>query len=630
MKYNDQVRSRFGSAFQQLCQWGMAALTALFLAGLTCGCKTTQSQPLLRTEDKIEPSLARAELLFRQEEYTRALLECVDLHRLNPEMPGLAEMQNKVLQKLSDLREEDAALRAEHAFKQMDVDVDQRKSVPDSYGLRRFVVGETEAVHTPLTRMEEMLRTKISVHLEEVGLNDFILAVGEAENINIIADSMPDAGAMTLHADDVPLMEILEYVSRNLGVNFAVGENLIWATRIPSGQDPLPLQTRIYRLRKGISREELEGGANAPVIVEAITRFVPASQGADIMYDAKTHILLVKNTRENLTLVEEIIESLDVVPPQVLIEAHFIATDIQHLHELGIDWVLDSPWVVTRKKVPGYPKGITETEIARNADIRFSAFPSATGLNFTYRGILTDPQFQAVVHALETSGKSKTLSMPRITTLNNKEATIRIGEDFRYYEEYDVESTPQSEGDNRTVYVNTLVPVGTPQKEELGIKLIVRPSVGADMATIMLYIAPWIKEFVNWEYYETSANNSSSGNNSVANRTNVTSLVKIPIFKVSEMETQVKVNSGETVVMGGLMAAQDQRDEEGVPFLSSIPLIGRLFKHEKLQKVNKNLLIFVTATIVADTGEYMIPLTEFSNKDELVERQDIRDLIVED
>jgi type IV pilus assembly protein PilQ len=68
------------------------------------------------------------------------------------------------------------------------------------------------------------------------------------------------------------------------------------------------------------------------------------------------------------------------------------------------------------------------------------------------------------------------------------------------------------------------------------------------------------------------------------------------------------VRSGETVVMGGLVTSSETHKTEGVPLLSSLPLIGRLFEHETTDRKTDNLLIFVTATILSERGEYLVPL----------------------
>lgn len=592
------------------------AATLLCLVLLAClpGCRTRGPGSGDHRQALLSPLLAKAESLHRDGKHDAAMIECIDVAQSNHDLPGLPDLQHRIVEALTRERARLALLRAEQTHARMDADTDRLKAIPDTYGLRRSVRGETSPLRGIPTAMEKALSKNVTVHLISVNLNDFILAVGASENINIIADDFESDRTMTLHAEETPLSEILAYVSRNMGVTFSVGENIIWVTPMDTAESGIPMETRVYRLRKGIAVGTPQGPEEDVGLLEAVQRFVPAPPGSDILFDMNAHVLIVKNTRQNLARVEDIIASLDVVPQQVLIEARFISTTISDLAELGIDWVLNSPLAVTRNTVlrNGTPARVSQTQIDEGAAVGFSPFANeAQGLNLTYQGLLTDPMFQAVLHALDISGKSRTLSVPKVTTVNNHPALIRIGEDFRYFDEYDIQSVPSSvSGSGQTVYSSVVVPVGKPQLEELGIELQASPSVGADQRTITLNLIPEISEFVRYETYEVAAGSGSSNQNDPNTATNVTgtSLVKLPVFRRSRIETEVLVRSGETVVMGGLISSVQTRQDNNVPILSAIPIIGRLFRHFGTEETKQNLLIFVTATILSERGERLIPI----------------------
>ena len=597
------------------------------LAVLANSCLTRQAiQP--QSIPAAAPELAKAQALYEQGRYREAMIECIDLARADPVMPGLPALQDKIVTRLSELRQQATALNVGRTNLRMEEDADREKTVPETYRLRQPVEGETAPLRTDATSMEEALQKPVTIHLDGVGLADFILAIGESDDINIIADDMETDATMTLHADNVPLAEVLEYVERNLGVTFSMGQNLLWATASEESGPVIPLETRIYRLRKGLISTEIgDGSTSQPDInlVETIRRFVPEPEGTDLLFDAKAHVLIVKNTRQNLAKVEDIIEALDVCPPQILIEARFITTSVDDLRELGIDWLLNSSLGVTKKNIleDGAIVRRNETQVDGGAKIEFVPFANAAqGLNMTYQGLLTEPMFQAVLHALDQSGDARTLSVPKVTTINNREAKIRIGEDFRYFEEYDVQSTPgRISGNNATTYDSVLVPVGTPTLEELGIELTVTPSVGADMRAITLRLAPEISSFKEWVEYEVATRNqgrnqnfnNQNNNNNNQSATNETSLLKLPIFSRSLIETEVVVQSGETVVMGGLINSSEQQLQQRVPFLASLPILGRLFQHDNIEETKQNLLIFVTATLLSDRGESLIPIDKARN-----------------
>jgi len=149
----------------------------------------------------------------------------------------------------------------------------------------------------------------------------------------------------------------------------------------------------------------------------------------------------------------------------------------------------------------------------------------------------------------------------------------------------------------------------------------VTPSVGADMRAITLRLAPEISSFKEWVEYEVATRNqgrnqnfnNQNNNNNNQSATNETSLLKLPIFSRSLIETEVVVQSGETVVMGGLINSSEQQLQQRVPFLASLPILGRLFQHDNIEETKQNLLIFVTATLLSDRGESLIPIDKARN-----------------
>ena len=614
----------------------LAGLCPVLLAVLLAGCATQRQSA---EGESLDPALLSAEAALRRGDLAQAAIECIDIARETPDLPGLRELQGRILAAMAEQRARAARALDKPTRSAMVAEYDLRNTLPDTYGIRQRVLGLDGSVASVPNEMQEALSRPVSIHLVDVGLAEIVTEIGAAENINIVADGAVGGDAtLTIHVDDVPLSEVLEYVGRNLDVTFSVGRNIVWATAGNASAGGPPMLTRIYRLRRGVTAAELgfqfeeseddasNGISDAELdehnavgtlsILDAVQTFVPEMEGAAIVYNRKTNALLVKNTRENLALIEDIIDALDVRPPQVLIEARFLSTSVEDLRELGIDWVLQSPIAVTKggRLVNGAAVKANETQIDSGATLGWTEFANKqNGLNGTFTGILTDPMFQATLHALETYGQARTLSMPRVTTINNTKAHIRVGEDFLYYEDYDLEDYDEvvytGNGNRETVTRSRLVPEGSPTKEELGIALTAVPSVGADMSSIELLLAPSIKEFVRWEYFMASGDggNSSSTADSI---TNETSMLKLPVFRVNEIETEVVVRSGETVVMGGLMEGTRQKTTEGIPFFSKIPLLGQLFRHDVWEESRKNLIVFVTATIISDEGEELVPLLD--------------------
>ena len=597
------------------------------------------------------PALARAEKLYAEGNTSAALLECVEITRRHPDTPGLEALRQKIVQAELMRRTAELEARNKSSADQMAMEAGQKSTLPDTYGLSKQAKGQTSSLRSKPTAFQTALKQPITMHLKDADLGAIIEAIGRARNINMVADK--DLGQnrkMNVEMENVPLAEVLDYVSRNLGVEFYFGENIVWVTT-PAAAANVPLETRIYKLRRGIQFhasdwQDLKLAKPAPQKIEqpglpsltdqatelssketsletVLKRFVPEVKGADYQFERNLHLLIVRNSRVNLGLIEDLISALDVVPPQVLIEARFVTTRVSDLRELGIDWIMNSSLgVINQGGHRSY------TQIGNGSSVNFTPYgyddkgsfplgpqgsfgndrantvnpPTANqGLNLTYRGVLTEPLFAAVLHALDISGKGRTLSVPRVTTVNNTPAKLRNGEDLLYFDEFQAQVFTAYDPYTRvTQSFAALIPKGKPIKEELGITLLAVPSVGADLTTINLMLMPTISQEAGWTDYQNVSTNDANIHQVVA---------KLPRIIRQEVQTKIIVQTGETVVMGGLINSVKQSTLHKVPILSDIPLLGKLFTRVDITEENQNLLIFVTASVVSERGETLMAST---------------------
>ncbi|MDX9868509.1 MAG: hypothetical protein RBT78_11340 [Kiritimatiellia bacterium] len=619
------------------------------LLALLAGCTSPKTpEPAPEPPAPHAPEVVAADRLFEAGKTQEAITACVDIARKNPDAAGLADLQQRITRKLADERLAAAEKRAEATTRLHTADANRFIASPERYRQQRHVIGDRAPLRTAPTAMQKALQNPVTVHLVNADISAIIAQLGQSENINLIADSEITPKTLTLHAEKTPLVEVLEYIGRNLNVTFSVGENLIWVTPKEEPTSGVPMETRVYRLRKGLvgselgksaqgqslfkgpeernsssSRQEQEKegqGKDAQIgLLDSIQRFVPQPEGADLLFNDKVHALIVKNTRENLVLVEDLIEAMDVRPVQVLIEARFVTTGTTDLRKLGVEWLIDNrgnaqfdtgslntsdPWARGLNKV---------TPVRR--DVFSGAFSGvddtgAGGANLAYQFLLGDTALQAVLHALEKSGESRTVVVPRVTTLNNREARFRVGQDITYFEEVetDIMTSGSTYGSSES-RDNVTYDYDTPMTVELGYSLIVTPSVGADLSSITLVLRPEISSLDK---------TSDTGNNgwieyslsSLASATREEPKIKLPIIARQYIETEAVVRSGETVVLGGLVDSSKSESTSGTPWLSTLPWIGHLFKTEEEEKVAKNILIFVTATLISDVGEELIPLND--------------------
>jgi type II secretory pathway component GspD/PulD (secretin)/tetratricopeptide (TPR) repeat protein len=369
-----------------------------------------------------------------------------------------------------------------------------------------------------------------------------------------------------------------------------------------------------------------------------------------------TGILIVRNTQDNLDMVDALVDQANASQPkQVEIESKFIEITQNNLKELGFDWLLgpfnignqklfgaggtsvnspaanpaNFPFVNTTNQPigstqPGQPIGqFPVTGGNRSGSLAISAnaldallFPGASGVApglFGLAGVFTDPQFQVVIRALNQKKGVDLLSAPKVTTKSGQRAIIEVVREFRYPSTFTPPQVPSISSSTSTV-VNGVVPVvvtpTTPQNWETrntGVTLEVEPVVGGDATTIDLNLVPQVVEFEGFINYGSPIN--AVGVNTIGGAISTSvpilltdNVINQPVFSTRKVTTSVSVYDGQTVVLGGLMREDVQKTEDKTPIIGDIPLVGRLFRTNVDQHIKRNLVIFVTARVVSPTG----------------------------
>jgi type II secretory pathway component GspD/PulD (secretin) len=449
--------------------------------------------------------------------------------------------------------------------------------IPDTYGRTVVISRDSEPVKIPPGPMEQLVRRNVDMRLTNASVRDVVMALSEIEGLNIIADqSLTEQQRLDIAVKDVPLQELLSYIARNMGIAFHVSANTIWVTAGDTADSSGPnLETRIFKLRRGFvpSLNDESGDSD---LENALTQFLAESPPqASFRIFADRNVLIVRNSRENIRLVEAFLETFDAFPPQVLIEARFINLTQQDFYELGID--------------------IQEFTADAGEKLQVDAsslFPSvkaadALGGKLSLTGVIGNKTYDIILRALAENDAVRTLSSPRVTVLNNRTAVIEDGRREYYYEEYDLETVDVGDEGTET----RLVPVGSPTEMEFGISLEVKVNVGNNGRSITLSLHPRVTVPDGDGFEEFAVGDTGT--------------VRLPKFFESSVQTTVAVESGETVVLGGTMSNSKSSKVKKVPLLGDIPLIGLLFRHVSEENSPKHLLIFVTATVVGQSGEFL-------------------------
>jgi len=484
--------------------------------------------------------------------------------------------------------------------------------IPETYGKTIKEKGPLFDLESTRGNMFKVLEKEVSIHLDNTPLETILLNLSQSSGVNIVADkSLPALKQLlSVNLDKVKLEEFFRYVGRNYDLQFQVGDQLVWVT---DGKDPKKLmeETRFYRLRKGFILPALFGSedmnraqvtVNNVVTVTETTKFkkfvndeaplVPALEkamkelfaGSKYMIDYERNLVVAKGTAEQLQVVEKIIEEFDRPIQQVLIEARFVTISKPAFMQLGVLWE-----TAGRVNAPRTPQDFTGLVGSQNVPIL------GTGIQETFTNVLSSATLTATISALEQTGESQTLSAPRLTVLNNRPATISDGKVQYYYEQYDVKTTAQ-----QYYQSSSFVPSGKPTKITSGAELNVLASISGDGKSIVLALNPRVNTDVQVVPYATLVDYDAQG------KIQSTFEIKLPQYRTQELATRMAVKSGETVVMGGVLERQRATFVESVPVLGDLPLVGFLFRRRTESDVPRYLLIFVTATIVKDTGEFLI------------------------
>jgi len=380
---------------------------------------------------------------------------------------------------------------------------------------------------------------------------------------------------------------------------------------------------------------------NNMATVQAMVRQFFLTLGVDmnppkaVFFNDREGTLLVHASLADLDLIEAGVQVLDIEPPQVNIKTRFIEVAQNDTRALGFDWYLGNflmnkgslglqggsapafngqPTAANPSGVfPASPVSPTANQQLLTSGLR-TTIGGGTGGSVipeiaTLSGILTDPQFRVVLRALEQRDGADLLNEASVTTVSGRQTQIQV---------VDLQTIVIGTSLNQTGAggTGTLGAVGGTAGGVIGSTLNyptitlpfgptldVIPYVAADGYTIDLTLIPSLTEFLQYDdpgAFVPQAQSASSGVGGVA--TPLVGTLPLPHFRVRQVTTTVVVWDGQTVALGGLIAENVTKVKDKVPVLGDLPFLGRLFRSESSQTRKKNLMIFVTPTIIDPAG----------------------------
>jgi type IV pilus assembly protein PilQ len=346
------------------------------------------------------------------------------------------------------------------------------------------------------------------------------------------------SGTFTAKLNQVPLKLALKYILNQLGLTYVIEENTI---KVGSASDFIAEETQ----DKPITKVFKLSFAKADVL-QASVKTVLSPKGS-IQVDARTNQLIITDTPAKLEQAEEMIKKLDTKTKQVSIEAAVVAVRKGKTQQFGIDWSVSGS------------KTFDETSTTGEAKISPPlVYPGATG-KISIGVIAKDTTWNAVLSALQRSEDAKILATPNVLVLDNETARINSTQNFLYVS--GVSAVNPVTGSVTYTYGSV----------QTGVSLEVTPQVNPEG-----YVTMIVKPTVS----------------------SIADPGPPPATDTRSVETKVLVKDGQTLVIGGLLRDDEVVTISEVPVIAKIPILGMLFKSEAKQKVQNELIIFITPHIV--------------------------------
>ncbi|USD74444.1 type IV pilus secretin PilQ family protein [Vibrio sp. SCSIO 43009] len=423
----------------------------------------------------------------------------------------------------------------------------------------------------------------ISINFQDIPVRNVLQLIADYNQFNLVVSDSVE-GNLTLRLDGVPWQQVLDIILQVKGLDKRVDGNVI----LVAPTDELDLREKQQLEKQKLTEEmgELSSEiikvnfAKASDIAEMINgegNISMLSERGSMTIDERTNSLLIRELPENIEVIREIIESLDIPVKQVQIEARIVTINEGNMDELGIRWGFTS---INGSNTVG---GSIENNLATiglyngegggdggdggdgdgvgiddflNVNLAATS-PNATSIAFQVAKLGSDTLLDLELSALQQESKAEIISSPRLITTNKKPAYIEQGTEIPYLES-------SSSGATTVTF----------KKAVLSLK--VTPQITPDNRLVL----------------DLSVTQDRPGQ---VVKTGTGEAVAIDTQRIG---TQVLVNNGETVVLGGIFQHSITNSVDKVPLLGDLPLLGALFRRSYENVGKSELLIFVTPKVV--------------------------------
>ena len=428
------------------------------------------------------------------------------------------------------------------------------------------VAGTAVAAYQPTAMQEVGLERTgegtFSIDIEGADIRTVCRAISEFSGRNIMVGSKV-SGTVSVKLRNVGWRDALRTVLRGSGLDYTEEGGILRvddATKLNSEaveretarskqEELVPLETRIVKLNY----------ANAKELAQALQSSM--TRRGTVMVESRTNSLIISDIGEAVVRTEKMAHELDSTTPQIEITAKLVDVDVEALRGIGIEWNVGPGedgaefWSADPNDGPLHPGNDPDNFLggSHNSPISDPATALQYGISKSWGFI------EAQLQLLEQNRKANIISNPRITTVDNREAKIVVGQKI-------------------PLIVNDVAGNPVSQLQTIGIQLKVTPHLTQDRRIIM---------DLHPEVSDLSTQSTVQGG---------------VIINTSEADTRVMVDDGQTAVIGGLIRSNQSHVRRGVPILKDVPLLGMLFRSDNNLKQNRELIIFVTPRLIEHTS----------------------------
>ena len=416
---------------------------------------------------------------------------------------------------------------------------------------------------------------------------DALVDIGRAANIDVDIDpTINNSGGVIINANNRPLKEIIDRICTQANLRYSYKNKVLFFEPDKSFlknyySDFLPdsplwdeVKTNLENI---LTVEAPRNNFSAPSesVSSSSSSSSSGSQTSTSVTANKNSGLftIYANTKQHLSIEKYLNEVNKQASAQVLIEAKIVEVSLSDSFQAGIDWGHKS-WA----NMVGAGNGASSFTTKNN-------YSTTGGLSYlpgkTVKIFGLGPDINLAVKALSTFGVTKAISSPRISAINNQKSTLTFANKLVYFkieQTAGVASTANTPGTGN-------VANSTKQEESVGVILNLTPSINLKSNEVTISIEPKF----------------TTSNEKVQDPVNA--LNSIPVIVTRELKTIAKIQSGNVLVLGGLMEDSSSNSQTGTPFISKIPVLGWFFKFVNRSSNIKETVIFIKATIINSSSQ---------------------------